>query len=83
MIYLNNLFPIPGYIAMSFEVHRYKILGASFSTQMDYIYSIDSGSNIMVWKWVEDNLTEGYQNMKAAKIRKRNQRRGQSGNIKS
>jgi hypothetical protein len=56
---------------MTLEVHRYKILGASYSKDMKYIYSIDTGSNIYVWKWVEDNLTEGYLNRRASKIRQR------------
>lgn len=73
---MNNLFPIDGYLAMTFEVHRYKILGVTFSAKMDYMYSVDSGSNIYVWKWVQDNLTEGYKNMKASKMRRREQRRG-------
>ena len=69
---------------MSLEVHRYKILGAAFSTSMDYLYTVDGGSNIYVWKWVQENLTESYKNLKEAKIRRRNQRRGQAGNhIKS
>lgn len=75
LIYINNLFPIPDYIAMILEVHKYKILGASYSKNMDYIYSIDAGSNIYIWKWVQDNLTEGYKNLKASKIRQRENRK--------
>lgn len=71
IIYINNLFPIPDYIAMTLEVHKYKILGASYSKDMNYIYTIDSGSNIYVWKWVEENLTEAYLNLKASRIRQR------------
>jgi hypothetical protein len=37
---------------------------------MKYIYSIDSGSNIYVWKWVTDHLTDGYKNQLASKKRK-------------
>lgn len=60
---------------MTLEVHKYKILGASYSKNMDYIYSIDAGSNIYIWKWVQDNLTEGYKNLKASKIRQRENRK--------
>lgn len=56
---------------MTLEVHKYKILGASYSKDMNYIYTIDSGSNIYVWKWVEENLTEAYLNLKASRIRQR------------
>ena len=47
---------------------------------MDYMYSVDSGSNVYVWKWVQENLTEGYQNLKASKMRRRDQKRGGSRN---
>ena len=80
IIYMNILFPLEGYIAMTFEVHRFKILGISFSPKMDYMYSVDSGSNVYVWKWVQENLTEGYQNLKASKMRRRDQKRGGSRN---
>ncbi len=56
---------------MTLEVHKYKILGACYSKDMNYIYTIDSGSNIYVWKWVEENLTEAYLNLKASRIRQR------------
>jgi hypothetical protein len=37
---------------------------------MKYIYSIDSGSNIFIWKWVTDLLTDAYKNKLASKKRK-------------
>ena len=43
IIYINNLFPVEGYMAISLEVHRYKSVGLSYSHDMKYIYSIDSG----------------------------------------
>ena len=67
---MNNLFSVEGYIAISLEVHRYKIIGLYYSTDMKYIYSIDSGSNLYVWKWVTDYLTDGYKNQLARKKRK-------------
>lgn len=39
---------------------------------MQYIYSIDSGSNVYAWKWVEENISEAYLNFRASKIRQRN-----------
>lgn len=55
MIYINNLFPIEGFIPITLEVHRYKILGVSIASEkMEYLYSIDSGSNIYVWKWINE-----------------------------
>jgi len=53
IIFVNNLFPIPGYMAISLEAHRYKIVATAFSHDMKYLYSIDAGSNLMVWKWIE------------------------------
>jgi hypothetical protein len=43
---------------------------------MKYIYSVDSGSNLYVWKWVDDLITEKYQNLRASKLRKLNNIRG-------
>lgn len=80
MIYINNLFPIPEYIAFTLEVHKYKIIGASYSKDMQYIYTVDTGSNVYVWKWVEDSLTEGYANLKESRLRHRNNRRSASKN---
>ena len=59
MIYLNNLFPIEDYLPITLEVHKYKIITLSFSYDMVYLYTIDAGSNIFVWKWV-DEVTEKY-----------------------
>lgn len=77
IIYMNNLFPIEGYIAFSLEVHRYKIVGMYYSQDMKYVYSVDSGSNLYVWKWVSDYLTDGYKNQLASKKRKLANLRGQ------
>lgn len=81
---MNNLFPVDGYVAISLEVHRYKIIGMHFSYDMKYIYTIDSGSNVYVWKWVTDYLTDGYKNQLASKKRKLANLRGQnqSNNLK-
>ena len=70
IIYMNNLFSIEGYVAISLEVHRFKIIGLFYSLDMKFIYSIDSGSNIYVWKWVTDYLTDTYKNHLASKKRK-------------
>lgn len=48
-----------------------------YSHDMKYIYSIDSGSNVYVWKWVTDYLTDGYKNQLASKKRKLANLRGQ------
>ena len=64
-------------MAISLEVHRYKIVGMYYSYDMKYIYSIDSGSNVYVWKWVTDYLTDGYKNLQASKKRKLANFRGQ------
>ena len=53
VIFLNNLFPIEGYMAITFEAHRYIVISTSFSHDMAFMYSIDAGSNLIVWKWVE------------------------------
>jgi hypothetical protein len=38
---------------------------------MEYLYSIDAGANIYVWKWVEDHLSQEYLQYKEKKLRKR------------
>lgn len=48
---------------------------------MKYIYSIDSGSNVYIWKWVTDHLTEGYINQLASKKRKLANLRGNKQNL--
>lgn len=48
-----------------------------YSHDMKYIYSIDSGSNVFVWKWVTDHITDGYKNLMASKKRKLANLRGQ------
>ncbi len=78
IIYLNNLFPIPDYVALSFEVHRFKIIGVHFSHDMKYLFSVDSGSNIFVWKWVTDHITDAYKNLQASKKRKISNKKGVS-----
>lgn len=78
IVYMNNLFTVENYIAISLEVHRYKIIGMYFSWDMKFIYTIDSGSNIYVWKWVTDHITDGYKNQLASKKRKLANLRGQS-----
>ncbi len=60
MIYLNNLFRIEDYMALSLEAHRYKVISMHFSPEMDYLYSWDSGANLYIWKWVSDYLSEAY-----------------------
>ena len=50
----------------------------NFSWDMKYIYTIDSGSNVYVWKWVTDYLTDGYKNQLASKKRKLANLRGQN-----
>ena len=47
---------------------------------MDYIYTIDTGSNIYVWKWIDNSLTDAYKNMKASKLRQRENRKNPSKN---
>ena len=47
---------------------------------MKYIYTIDSGANIYVWKWVTDLLTDGYKNQLASKKRKLANLRGNKNN---
>lgn len=47
---------------------------------MKYIYSIDSGSNVYVWKWVTDYLTDAYKNHLASKKRKIANLRGKKHN---
>lgn len=37
---------------------------------MSYLYSIDKGGNIYVWKWTEDYKSEAYIKMEAVKKRK-------------
>jgi hypothetical protein len=37
---------------------------------MTYLYTVDKGGNVYVWKWVEDYLTEGYTKMMGSKKRK-------------
>ena len=59
MIFLNNLFPIEGYLPITLEAHRYKVISTSFSHDMSYLYSIDAGSNLMVWKWINET-SENY-----------------------
>ena len=54
IIYFNNIFPIEGYLPISLEVHRYSIIGVEFTNDMKYVYSVDSGSNIYVWKWTSE-----------------------------
>lgn len=68
IIYLNNLFTIHGYLPVTLEVHKYKIVSVYFSTDMQYIYSIDSGSNVYVWKWT-NQLTQNYNNYRQAKLK--------------
>lgn len=57
-------------------MHKYKILAIHFSFDMKYIYTFDEGSNIFVWKWVKDHLSESYQNLMASKKRKLAQNKG-------
>jgi hypothetical protein len=75
VIFVNNLFPINGYIAITLEAHRYKILATYFSHDMKYLYSLDAGSNVFVWQWIEET-TEAYNNMRESKKRARNNARG-------
>lgn len=63
-------------MAITFEAHRYKVVSTSFSHDMAYMYSIDAGSNLIVWKWIEDT-TEKYDNFKEARKRVRDNLRGQ------
>lgn len=42
---------------------------------MAYLYSVDQGSNLFVWKWVEET-TEAYNNMREQRKRARNNIRG-------
>lgn len=44
---------------------------------MGYLYSFDSGSNLFIWKWVEET-TPAYENMRESKRRARNNVRGGS-----
>lgn len=69
IVYMTNLFPIPDFMAITMEVHRFKIIAIHYSYDMKYLYTFDEGSNIYVWKWVNDNLTEKYENLKASKKR--------------
>lgn len=78
LIYLNNLFPIRDYLPICLEVHRYKIISVSYSHDMVYLYSTDSGGNLFIWKWTEEYLSEGYLNLRASKKRKLDNRRGVS-----
>jgi hypothetical protein len=75
IIFVNNLFPIQDYIPITLEAHRYNITAASFSHDMKYLYSFDAGSNLFVWKWIEET-TEAYDNLRASKKRARDNVRG-------
>jgi hypothetical protein len=44
---------------------------------MEYLYSLDAGSNLFIWKWI-DETTEAYKNLREAKKRARNNTRGNS-----
>lgn len=80
-IYLNNVLPIKDYIAMSFDVHRHKIVGCFFDYSLEYMYSVDKGGNVYVWKWVND-LTDGYERRMAVKKKKMDRMRGGSKEIR-
>ena len=42
---------------------------------MAYLYTIDAGSNLFIWKWVNETTT-AYDNMREAKKRARNNAKG-------
>ena len=42
---------------------------------MQYLYSIDAGSNLFIWKWTEE-VTEKYQNFRQARKRARDNVKG-------
>lgn len=78
MIYVTNLFTIPNYVPITFEVHRSKILGIECSEDMKSVYTFDEGSNIYVWKWVDDEITDAYKNRMEIKKKKMARSRGQT-----
>lgn len=41
-------------------------MGCFFDFTMKYMYSVDKGGNVYVWKWVLDK-TEGYEKRQAAR----------------
>ena len=42
---------------------------------MTYLYSLDSGNNLFVWKWINET-TEAYQNLRESKKRALNNIKG-------
>ena len=57
-------------------MHKYPIVDAFFQNQdMKYLYSLDKGGNLFVWKWVEDR-SEAYMKRLETIKRKLNRRRG-------
>jgi hypothetical protein len=44
---------------------------------MTYLYSFDAGSNLFIWKWINET-TPAYENMREAKKRARNNIRGEN-----
>ena len=53
VIFINNLYPLPEYTAVSLQAHRFTIIGTFFSHDSQYLYTIDAGNNLFAWSWTE------------------------------
>lgn len=81
---MNNLVSLgKGFIAPSFDVHKFPIIDAFFENkEMKHLYTVDRGGNLFVWSWTEDKSEAYVKRMETIK-RRLDQRRGvASDNIK-
>lgn len=81
-VFLNNVLSVPDYVALSFDVHRYRLVQCFFDQEMQYLYTCDRGGNVYAWKWVTDVITEEYKTLLASKKRKLDIQRNRASTLK-
>lgn len=74
-VFLNNVLSVPDYVALSFDVHRFRLVDCFFDQEMRFMYTCDRGGNIYVWKWVTDIISDEYKRHKASKKAKLDRQR--------
>lgn len=69
---MHNLHKLPEYNTTTFSVNKLPVIKSFFSSNSKYLYTVDKGGLMCVWKWSEDYLSDQFKHFKSFQKTKQN-----------